>query len=213
LSDENLILDLPKVQLKRSIIDVKKDGFKKKATEAQKDLRYEKNIYGKFAKKAEENIVASCSRVETVEKGDFSQCTGNRVNAEWHENGNIPNSMASPNLNYKRDAQYAENSVNSEWHENGNFPNSMASLNLNYKQGPDFERYVVQKLHHLELKISQDISNLGKRILEKITNNTVEPQEKDNIDIFQDLPLKDENGLETMERKLGNNLAYRKEMV
>lgn len=43
-------------------------------------------------------------------------------------------------------------------------------------------------------------------------NNPVEPEQKESIDVFQDLPLKEENDVQSMETKLCNAL-YRNKMV
>lgn len=53
-----------------------------------------------------------------------------------------------------------------------------------------------------------------KLILQKLlVTDTVCSEEKDDIDIFQDLPLKAEKELEAVETKLSNDLKYRKHMV
>jgi len=44
-----------------------------------------------------------------------------------------------------------------------------------------------------------------------ISKNVVENEE--NIDVFADLPLKDENDLKIMERKLKDDPEYRNQMV
>lgn len=77
--------------------------------------------------------------------------------------------------------------------------------------GSDFERYVVQKFQHLEIKLSI-VTEYQKRILNQMSNK-VQPEEQEKIDIFQDLPLKNENELQAMEIKLSNNAFYRNEMV
>lgn len=60
------------------------------------------------------------------------------------------------------------------------------------------------------------ISNIAKRqkqILDKICNTIQPDEEQEKIDIFQDIPLKNENELQAMEIKLGNDASYRNEMV
>lgn len=42
---------------------------------------------------------------------------------------------------------------------------------------------------------------------------TALPEEQERIDIFQDLPIKNKNELDTMEAKLGTDILYRNEMV
>ncbi|GAB1867924.1 DUF4806 domain-containing protein [Camponotus japonicus] len=77
--------------------------------------------------------------------------------------------------------------------------------------GSDFERYVVQKFQHLEIKIS-NVAKRQKQILDKISNTIQPEEEQEKIDIFQELPLKNENELQAMEIKL-NNASYRNEMI
>lgn len=81
-----------------------------------------------------------------------------------------------------------------------------------YVVGSDFERYVVQKFQHLEMKLSYVIKQ-QKQIVDKISNTVQQEEEQEKIDIFQNLPLKNENELQAMEIKLGNNASYRNEMV
>lgn len=81
-----------------------------------------------------------------------------------------------------------------------------------YVVGSDFERYVVQKFQHLEMKLSYVIKQ-QKQIVDKISNTVQPEEEQEKIDIFQNLPLKNENELQAMEIKLGNNASYRNEMV
>lgn len=64
----------------------------------------------------------------------------------------------------------------------------------------------------MEIKIS-NIAKRQKQILDKICNTIQPEEEQEKIDIFQDIPLKNENELQAMERKLGNNTSYRNEMV
>lgn len=81
-----------------------------------------------------------------------------------------------------------------------------------YVVGSDFERYVVQKFQHLEMKLSYVIKQ-QKQIVDKMCNTVQPEEEQEKIDIFQNLPLKNENELQAMEIKLGNNASYRNEMV
>ncbi|TGZ49354.1 hypothetical protein DBV15_12305, partial [Temnothorax longispinosus] len=75
------------------------------------------------------------------------------------------------------------------------FPKHQALINKYLLYRSDFERYVVQKFQHIETM-----------------SNTVQPEEEQKkIDIFQDLLLKNENNLQAMERKLGNNASYQNE--
>lgn len=52
-----------------------------------------------------------------------------------------------------------------------------------------------------------------KQIVDKMSNTVQPEEEQEKIDIFQNLPLKNENELQAMEIKLGNNASYRNEMV
>jgi len=76
--------------------------------------------------------------------------------------------------------------------------------------GSDFERHVIQKFQHLELKIS-NVQKQIKQILNKISD-TVRVEEEEKIDIFQHLPLKDKKELEAIESKL-IDVSFRNEMV
>jgi len=76
--------------------------------------------------------------------------------------------------------------------------------------GSDFERHVIQKFQHLELKLS-NVQKQIKKILDKLCD-TVREEEEEKIDIFQYLPLKDERELEAMESKL-TDVSFRNEMV
>lgn len=75
-----------------------------------------------------------------------------------------------------------------------------------------FQRFVIHKLISLELKINS-IERSQKLILEKVSIRTFDTEEKEIIDIFQDLPLKNEDDLQSMETKLSNNTLYRNQMV
>lgn len=55
-----------------------------------------------------------------------------------------------------------------------------------------------------------------KLILEKLSNcqgNSFETEEREEIDIFQDFPLKEQQNLEVIETKLQNDISYRNQMV
>jgi len=77
--------------------------------------------------------------------------------------------------------------------------------------GSDFERHVIQKFQHLELKIS-NVQKQLKKILDKLCDTVRVKEEEEKIDIFQHLPLKDEKELETIESKL-IDVSFRNEMV
>lgn len=81
-----------------------------------------------------------------------------------------------------------------------------------------FQRFVVRKLVDTELKLSeikQSIRHVNDN-LNRISDRlgfVGQAEEKENIDIFQDLPLKDVNELEALEIKLKNDLLYRNKMI
>lgn len=86
---------------------------------------------------------------------------------------------------------------------------------LNYGASENFQRFVIQKLVNFELKLNL-IHTKQKLILEKFSNNTFEREEKEErekIDIFQHLPLKDNQDFIAMEAKLKNDVAYRNQMI
>lgn len=74
----------------------------------------------------------------------------------------------------------------------------------------NFQRFVIQKLVAFELKLNA-IERHQKLFAEKlpITNH----EEKDDIDVLQDLPLQNENDLQVLETKLKNNEVYRNQLV
>lgn len=78
---------------------------------------------------------------------------------------------------------------------------------------------MIRKLTNLELKvdnINQKIKVIltnQKLILEKLSLSSNLEMEQRQIDIFGDLPLKDENSLQLVETKLKDDLFYRNEMV
>jgi len=76
----------------------------------------------------------------------------------------------------------------------------------------NFQRFVVQKLLNLESKWNV-IQAKQKLILEKLSNPTFEAKESETIDVFQELPLKDNQDLVTMETRLKNDVFYRNQMV
>jgi len=45
------------------------------------------------------------------------------------------------------------------------------------------------------------------------TQGGFETEEREEIDIFQDFPLKEQQNLEVMETKLQNDISYRNQMV
>lgn len=87
---------------------------------------------------------------------------------------------------------------------------------MNVLESENFQRFVIRKLINLELKMNRIETN-QKLILQKLSTttsvNTFETEEEEKIDIFQDLPLRDENDLQAMEIKLKNDSFYRNQMV
>lgn len=83
----------------------------------------------------------------------------------------------------------------------------------------NFQKFVIRKLTNLELKInniSQKVKVIHtnqKLILEKLSVSSTLDMEQREIDVFEDLPLKDENSLQLVEEKLKNDSSYRNQMV
>lgn len=72
---------------------------------------------------------------------------------------------------------------------------------------------IIRKLINIESKIN-NMYGKQKLILQKASIGTFEiTDERENIDIFQDLPLKNSQDIETMETKLKNDLSYKNQMV
>ncbi|KAL0101871.1 hypothetical protein PUN28_018425 [Cardiocondyla obscurior] len=83
-------------------------------------------------------------------------------------------------------------------------------LVINEEETDNFQRFVIKKLVAIELKINA-IERHQKLILEKLPFNNNE--DKENIDVSHDFPLKNENDLQDMENKLQDNEVYRKQLV
>jgi len=64
------------------------------------------------------------------------------------------------------------------------------------------------KINEIKNKIDIILKNL-----QKIAICNVEVEENDNIDVYQDLPLKDEASVQLMETKLNIDSRYRNQMV
>lgn len=57
------------------------------------------------------------------------------------------------------------------------------------------------------------VKKYGKTVLQKFEGFNIEMENKENINVYDDLPLKDKNALQEMETRLKDDLRYRKEMV
>ncbi|KAM0730337.1 hypothetical protein ACS0PU_002666 [Formica fusca] len=82
----------------------------------------------------------------------------------------------------------------------------------NKPETENFQRFVIEKLINLELKINS-IERNQKQIIEKLPITDFKEKEEENIDIFQDLPLKNQNDVEAMETKLINDKIYQSQMI
>lgn len=71
---------------------------------------------------------------------------------------------------------------------------------------------VVGKLIHFEIKLNS-IERHQKLIVEKLPIAYCREEEEENVDIFQDLPLQNENSVQAMETKLINDKIYQSQMV
>ncbi|KAL0101865.1 hypothetical protein PUN28_018425 [Cardiocondyla obscurior] len=85
-----------------------------------------------------------------------------------------------------------------------------SNVSVNNKETDNFQRFVIKKLVAIELKINA-IERHQKLILEKLPFNNNE--DKENIDVSHDFPLKNENDLQDMENKLQDNEVYRKQLI
>jgi len=100
------------------------------------------------------------------------------------------------------------------------FVHELTFFNILYFIGMEnFQKFVIRKLTNLELKInniSQKVKVIHtnqKLILEKLSVSSTLDMEQREIDVFEDLPLKDENSLQLVEEKLKNDSSYRNQMV
>jgi len=71
-----------------------------------------------------------------------------------------------------------------------------------------------KKISKIDIKIN-NIEKYLKLVVQNMSNNIsqFEFEEKENIDICQDMPLKKKDYLESLKIKLSNNALYRNEMV
>lgn len=88
----------------------------------------------------------------------------------------------------------------------------MIKLFIMFIENDNFQTFVIRKLINLEMKMNT-FNSRQKEILSKLSTGMHEVEEKEASDIFQNLPLKNENNLQTIETRLSNGTCYRKEMV
>ncbi|XP_029659538.1 uncharacterized protein LOC115233334 [Formica exsecta] len=79
-----------------------------------------------------------------------------------------------------------------------------------FEKSENFRRFVIRKLITLEMKMNI-IQRYQKVIVQKQSVGILDSEEKE-VDIFQNLSLKNENELEAIETKLNNDSTYRKYM-
>lgn len=65
----------------------------------------------------------------------------------------------------------------------------------------------------ITMKIIHNMNTSLKAIFQKLSISNIEEDNKENIDVFHNLPLKNENDLKLMELKLQNDICYRNLMV
>lgn len=131
---------------------------------------------------------------------------------EWLENDDNNVTNLTSNINVQCTANVPPNTQ--EWLEDDNnvtMQKNFTNLTSN-GDSQNFQRYVIRKLIDLESKLNC-IKKSQKLILEKLSIGIFQTEEQEKIDIFQDLPLKNENDLEVMETKLKNDLFYRNQMI
>jgi len=76
----------------------------------------------------------------------------------------------------------------------------------------NFQQFLIRKIIHIELALN-DVKKNQKLLLQKLLIGSVDTQEKENIDILNDFPLKTQSDLDTVEIKLKNDYVYRDQMV
>ncbi|XP_025263009.1 uncharacterized protein LOC105254747 isoform X3 [Camponotus floridanus] len=164
------------------------------------------------------NVNPEPERRHDINKCVFPRCD-NHEPERRHARGDVKKcviprcdtSLPSLNLNSKRvSGQCAETSIDiTERLHDENVPPNRHMLNTsiditerlhnenvlpnrhmsNYTEGFDFERYIIKKFQHLELKMSNNLK-LTQKILEKVSNTAqIAEEAQEKIDIFQHLPL------------------------
>ncbi|XP_020297454.1 uncharacterized protein LOC109861985 isoform X2 [Pseudomyrmex gracilis] len=84
------------------------------------------------------------------------------------------------------------------------------------KESDNSQSFAIRKLKNFEVKLNQIENNMNtslEAILQKLSISNIEEDNKQNIDVFDNLPLKNENELQLMELKLKNDICYRKCMI
>ncbi|XP_020297455.1 uncharacterized protein LOC109861985 isoform X3 [Pseudomyrmex gracilis] len=119
----------------------------------------------------------------------------------------IPISIEKSTKSTKKEIHYENNDDN-------NLPSS--SNWVKEEESDNSQSFAIRKLKNFEVKLNQIENNMNtslEAILQKLSISNIEEDNKQNIDVFDNLPLKNENELQLMELKLKNDICYRKCMI
>jgi len=85
-------------------------------------------------------------------------------------------------------------------------------MHQNFCLTENFQQFLIRKIMYIELALN-DVKKNQKLLLQKLFMGSLDTQEKENIDILNDFPLKTQSDLDTVEIKLRNDNVYRDQMV
>jgi len=85
-------------------------------------------------------------------------------------------------------------------------------MHQNFCLTENFQQFLIRKIIHIELALN-NVKENQKLLLQKLLMGSVDTQEKENIDVLNDFPLKTQSDLDTVEIKLKNDYVYRDQMV
>ncbi|XP_018377974.1 PREDICTED: uncharacterized protein LOC108770765 [Trachymyrmex cornetzi] len=219
LSDDNSIKSL-KLSIKKRCSTCLSTSVAKKqkiAKNAQEDLN---RIHDTECLSTQNIITLDDCNIKKEKEDELASQSISFVDIEDIHSGNNDNDnnkdpLSNSNLNKKQDRQCDKNFSTVE--EKNEDDNSESLAMPSFEQKLDnFQCFVIRKLINIEktLKvIANDMNIFQMTVFQKlaISKNIVENEE--NIDVFADLPLKDENDLKIMERKLKDDPKYRNQMI
>ncbi|XP_011066365.1 PREDICTED: uncharacterized protein LOC105153305 isoform X2 [Acromyrmex echinatior] len=119
--------------------------------------------------------------------------------------------------NIKKEKEDELEDIHSGSNDDDNNKDPLSNSNLKFKKQEldNFQCFVVQKLINIDkiLKILVNDMNIFQMTVFQKLAISKNVKNEENIDVFADLPLKDENDLKIMERKLKDDPEYRNQMI
>ncbi|XP_067208564.1 uncharacterized protein [Linepithema humile] len=195
-SDTSLILDLPKVPEKHAIMKTK-NGKVSQTGEQSDDENLLNKVVETQASMPSQQTKNTMSNLNT--KSAHYMCSHTEQSSTTDlDSINEFNETQDTSISIRQRCQSVQ---------------TMSSNLDNKPERDNFQWFVIGKLIDLELKINSN-GRLLKLIAEKLPiTNIREERKEESIDIFQDLPLKNQNDVQAMETKIMNDKVYQSQMV